>query len=335
MYPHVINLKAPWDAQPLTLTRLRRDGVVEAVDGPVPPPLKMIMPGRWADRGLPGFQGKVRFRRGFAWPKPLASYERLWLVVGAADYFASVSVNGEKLGDHAGAFEPFEFEITRLAQKKNELVIDADCPKADPEATREWLWRGKLGPGGGLWGVVSLEVRREAFLKLERIEPRLDAGFGQIRLVGQVVAENKTKLDLSVRLAGRELSYRPAVGGPFDLTLEAGVVEPWRPGAPRLHELLVQLNDVACQLDQKAFQIGFRSGEIEGEAVTLPWSQPAGQMTMLEQADQEGKLVVLEAPVRPAVIQNPERRAEAERLFARLAASVARHACVAEFSPKG
>lgn len=324
MYPHPIQLKGPWDAQPLAPTRLRRDGVREEIAGPIPAPLKMAMPCRWADAGLPGFQGKVRFRRGFGWPSPLAEHERVWLAVGAADFFAEAVLNGVRLGGHAGAFEPFEFDITRFVEKRNELLIDVDCPKADPIAAAERLWRGRLGPGGGLWGTVRLEVRREAFLRLERLEARRDGGRNAVRLAGEVVAESPRPLDLSVRLAGRELCYRPVAAGGFDLHLDAGALEPWRPGAPRLHELLVQLNDVASQLDQRSFQVGFRE-QAEGEALLLPWSQPLGALTLLEQADQEGRLVRLEPPVRPERIQAPERREEAEQLLARLAAGAARH----------
>lgn len=340
MYPHRINLRGPWDAQPLARTRLRRDGSIEEVDGAVSPALKMMMPCRWEQAGLGPFQGRVRFRRSFGWPKELAGYERLWLVVGAADYFAKVILNDQPLGEHAGAFDPFEFEITALVKERNELVIDVDCPVADPLAQREWLWRGRLGTGGGLWGTVALEVRRESFLKLARVAATFDGHLGGLEISGEICAQQDQANDLSVRLGNRELTYRASRRGSFALVLPTGPVEPWQPmglGEQRCYELQIRLNDVACQLDQKFYQVGFRHVEkrndgwrINGTMVTTGsptdyWLEPVAEMYTLDIADARGGMSCLEMPIRPEVISVSHRRSQAEQLKNRLLDGVAHH----------
>lgn len=330
MYPHRINLRGPWDVQPLSATRLRRDGSSEALPGPVPPPLKMRLPARWHDAGLPGFQGRVRFRRNFSWPKELASYERLWLVLLGVDWRADVFLNGEPLGSFTGPFLPHEIEITRHVRDRNELTIDVDCPKADPLSAQQFLRRGKLGPGGGLWGTVAVEVRREAFLRMHRVEARLNAGIANIQLEGEVVSETPRGFDLSVRLGDRELAYQPIQPGPFVLELPAGEVARWWPaglGEPTRHDLLVSLNDVACQLDQHAWAVGFREVHATGDAWVVngqpmepaarrDWQEPLLEMASLDQADGEGSLIQLDVPA-----------ADGETA-ARLTAAVMWHPCV-------
>lgn len=53
---------------------------------------------------------------------------RTWLRVGAAATYASVFVNGEFVGEHLGAWTPFEFEISAWLRDRNEVEVRcADC----------------------------------------------------------------------------------------------------------------------------------------------------------------------------------------------------------------
>lgn len=53
---------------------------------------------------------------------------RAWLRVGAAATHARVYVNGEFVGEHVGAWTPFEFEITAWLRDANEIEVRcADC----------------------------------------------------------------------------------------------------------------------------------------------------------------------------------------------------------------
>jgi len=48
---------------------------------------------------------------------------RAWVRVGAAGTEAAVSVNGQVIGTHLGAWTPFEFEITHALRDENELEV--------------------------------------------------------------------------------------------------------------------------------------------------------------------------------------------------------------------
>src|SRR5205823_5242849 len=108
--------------------------------GPLPPPCRVILPGRWADLGLADFAGRVRFRRRFGCPTNVDADERVWLTCAGVADLAEVALNGNALGGPAGP-GAFEFEVTDLLRPRNELVLVVEG-----------------GPGGGPWGEVALEV---------------------------------------------------------------------------------------------------------------------------------------------------------------------------------
>ena len=46
------------------------------------------------------------------------------------DYFASVWLNGEKLGEHEGSYVPFSYDVTRKVRfgRPNVLAVKVTCP---------------------------------------------------------------------------------------------------------------------------------------------------------------------------------------------------------------
>ena len=75
------------------------------------------------------------YRKQFSVPSDFAG-KTTRLVFEGVDYFATVWLNGEKLGEHEGAYVPFEFEVTsRLnLNELNWLAIKVTCP---------WLPKGR------------------------------------------------------------------------------------------------------------------------------------------------------------------------------------------------
>src|SRR5580704_13969401 len=107
MYPHRIRLRGPWDCEPLAWSPAA-EGLV------LPRSLRMTIPCRWADGGLAGFSGRVRFRRRFGYPGQIDPHERVWLTCAGVADSAEVSLNGTLLGRPVGDPGSFEYEITPL-----------------------------------------------------------------------------------------------------------------------------------------------------------------------------------------------------------------------------
>ncbi len=78
------------------------------------------------------------YRTHFAGPEDLASDERLRLVLNGLDTVATVWLNQEELGSQANQYRPAVFDITKLVQGENELLLRFSPALADltaPEVT--------------------------------------------------------------------------------------------------------------------------------------------------------------------------------------------------------
>ncbi len=174
-------------------------------------PMRMTLPCRWADGGLPDFTGRVRFRRRFGYPGQIDDWERVWLTFEGASDRAVVRLNGVEIGDHAGD-GPFEFEVTRLLRPRNELVVDVD-------GTAE---------RGGLWGETALEVRCTAFLQGVRVWIE----GAELHAAGLVVGEAERPLDLYVLLDGSTAAYTTIAAAPAGTPFHIIAEKPPAPGRP-------------------------------------------------------------------------------------------------------
>jgi hypothetical protein len=163
-YPHRIRLRGPWQVEPLS----RLDS-----SAALPAPVTMRMPGRLGDTALHEFRGRIRFRRTFGYPGRIDVSERIWLTFRGVDGQATVALNNQQLGDLAG---PGEFDVTRLLQKRNALLVDVECSS----------------PTSGLWDDVALEVRATAFLQ----EVHFSLAGTQLEAKGIVVGSAERPLDL-------------------------------------------------------------------------------------------------------------------------------------------
>ena len=121
------------------------------------------VPGDWNTQS-----DQLFFYEGTVWYKKSFDYQRqpntrVFVYFGAANYFADVYLNGEKLGQHEGGFTPFNFEITnRVKDTGNFLVVKVDNKRrrdAVPTLMTDW-WNY-----GGLTRDVRLIETPQTFVK--------------------------------------------------------------------------------------------------------------------------------------------------------------------------
>jgi beta-galactosidase len=108
------------------------------------------------------------YRLHFKSPADLAG-KRLFLQFDAASIIAEVWLNGQRLGDHAGAFSRFRFDATAAIRAgDNVLVVKADNSKPDPGSATHFIVpvSGDFFMYGGLYRPVSLLVTGEAHVDL-------------------------------------------------------------------------------------------------------------------------------------------------------------------------
>jgi hypothetical protein len=173
MYPHRIRLRGPWEYELVAESSRLPESL--------PARGRMTMPCRWGQGGLPGYAGRVCFRRSFSWPGRLEVYERLWLTFAGIHAAAEVWLNGQALGrqDQPG---PFEFEVTSIIRLRNEMVVEVEAPD----------------DSGGLWGEIALEVRCTAFLRHLRAWVSSAGEGAHIHVAGELIGTADRPLELYV-----------------------------------------------------------------------------------------------------------------------------------------
>ncbi len=211
------------------------------------------------DQSRASFDGTVAwYRKDFRLPAAPAA--TAWLVrFESVNYRATIWLNGNPIGMHAGAFLPFEFElptrylvpggVNRLVAMVDDRRLPTDFPPSGLTADG--------APAGGWWNYGGL--LREVYL--ERVDR---VGFDSVQVLPQIACSacpatidyrvtlhNRTAASQRVRLAAR---YGPVAGSLGAGTIGAGATATfagrlrlahprlWSPDRPQLYAAAVALS---------------------------------------------------------------------------------------------
>ena len=219
------------------------------------------VPGDWNTQS-----DQLFFYEGTVWYKKSFDYQRkpntrVFVYFGAANYFADVYLNGEKLGQHEGGFTPFDFEITnRVKDTGNFLVVKVDNKRrldAVPTLMTDW-WNY-----GGLTRDVKLIETPQTFVNdyFVQLQPRSrNRVTGWVKLSGDRLNQ---KITVRIPEAGVSRWFTPDAGGTATIDLTADL-KLWSPDNPKLYDVIIE-----AETDQVREQIGFRSIETRGTDILL------------------------------------------------------------------
>ncbi len=74
------------------------------------------------------YEGPLWYQRYFSYHK--RPNTRVFIYFGAANYQAGVWLNGKKIGDHAGGFTAFNFDVSaEVAEGNNSLVVEVNSSR--------------------------------------------------------------------------------------------------------------------------------------------------------------------------------------------------------------
>ncbi len=205
------------------------------------------------------YEGAIWYKRDFDYK--LEPGRRLFVHFGAANYHATVLLNGKLLGEHVGGFTPFSFEITALVREKGNFLIamveNQRRMEGVPTVNTDW-WNY-----GGLTRDVQLVEEPETFVQDYSIQ--LEKGSrnrvsGWVRLngtrLGQKVTVEIPEAGAAFAVTTDERGYAK-VAGEAQLTL-------WSPENPKLYEVVVE-----AETDRVRDSIGFRTIETSGGNILL------------------------------------------------------------------
>ncbi|MBV6458389.1 MAG: Beta-galactosidase [Fimbriimonadaceae bacterium] len=227
-----VNLNGHWD--------LTMKGSTQKIL--VPFPVESQLSGV-AKRVEPG--DTLRYRRTFTRPKG----DRVWLHFGAVDWHARVLVNGNKVGEHKGGYDPFSFDITDALTKSGRqqlevIVTDPTDTGPQPRGKQvlkpEGIW---YVPTSGIWQTVWLEaVPNHSIAGLDvraKNDGTLTISIDARTAPGSPKARSFFTVEL--RDGKRAIKAQAVAGG--KATLKVPKPRLWAPDSPTLYPIKVKWMD--------------------------------------------------------------------------------------------
>ena len=221
------------------------------------------------------------YRRDFSIP---AAWNNKEVIVhfDAVDHDATIFVNGQKAGTHAGGYDAFSLNITSLLKSgKNTLVVAAHDLNDGRTPS------GKNGPRGdytytsGIWQSVWLEPVNKTYIKNIRLLPDL----ANNRLKVLVNADQSTVT--AAALDGKKVVSQ--VDGESGKAFYIPIQNPklWSPDSPFLYDLKLTLKDKSGKVtDEVLSYFGMRDiklGKVAGVVRPLLNNQFEMQVGLLDQ----------------------------------------------------
>jgi beta-glucuronidase len=196
------------------------------------------------------------YRRDFTLPNGAFSNDvpgrgRRWILrFDSVNYRATVWLNGRRLGSHAGAFLPFEFDLSHLRAGVNRLVVRVDNRRTGADIP--------AGPGGGWWnyggilGDVYLRAVQRVDISQVQVRPILRCPSCAATIEERATLRNLTGSGQTVTLTGQfgrsRLSFgrvRVAAHASSVVKAKVRIRHPklWAPGHPSLYRAGFKLLD--------------------------------------------------------------------------------------------
>jgi beta-glucuronidase len=202
-------------------------------------------------------QGSVGwYRRDFVLPsnafaRYVAAADRRWIIrFESVNYRATVWLNGHQVGAHAGAYLPFEFDLSGLRSGVNRLIVRVDNRRSGSDLPP--------GPGGGWWNYggilreVYLRSVQRADLSQVQVTPHLPCPTCAATVTEQASVRNLSSAPQVVRLVGHyggaSLRFGSATLAPhatWAAHASARIAHPrlWSPDHPALYTATLALSD--------------------------------------------------------------------------------------------
>jgi len=198
---------------------------------------------------------------------------RVLLHFGAVDWEATVYVNGKKVGEHHGGYDPFTCDVTDALAPggEQELLVGVFDPTDAGQQPRGKQVRKPHGiwytAVTGIWRTVWMEPVPETYIRRLRIVPDVDNG----RVVVEVdPSKAGERYYVTAEIPGGEAAHDP---NPTRAVVRLDDPHLWSPDDPHLYPLTVRWHRGDEVVDTVESYVGMRKIEI-GKG-------PAGKTRML------------------------------------------------------
>ncbi|MEM8764686.1 MAG: glycoside hydrolase family 2 TIM barrel-domain containing protein [Bacteroidota bacterium] len=222
---------------------------------------EIMVPGDWNSQfeKLEYYEGAIWYRTTFDYD--MKTDHELFLYFGAANYQTDVYLNGEKVGQHLGGFDPFNFNITKqLLPKGNSLVVRVDNRREQyrvPNYTTDWWNYGGITRDVKLIEVPKAHIQ-DYKIQLDPKDPNTIKGYVQ---VGQGGGKTVTLSIPEIKLSKKIVLDAT---GKAVIEIPAKKIKKWYPKRPKLYDV-----KWSCDKDILTDKIGFRTIETRGADILL------------------------------------------------------------------
>lgn len=191
-----------------------------------------------------GKENLLWYKHHFEIPSNMKN-QQIILHFGAVDWFSEVFINGSKVGEHKGGYDPFSFDITKHLNKKGkqEIVVKVYDPTDDGPQPRgkqinkpHGIW---YTPVTGIWQTVWIEGVSPTYIQELRNTPDLDAS--TISVIPQVynsIAGDQIKVEIS---DGGKVVATTVIHPNEAAKLIIPQPKKWSPGNPHLYDIKVSI----------------------------------------------------------------------------------------------
>ncbi|MGO9270245.1 MAG: glycoside hydrolase family 2 protein [Terriglobia bacterium] len=227
------------------------------------------------------FQFVSIYRRHFRAPAELRG-RRIFIDFAGVMTAATVSLNGEKLGEYRGGYTPFSFELTKLLKWDSDNVLAVEVDSTERADIPPFGGQIDYLTFGGIYREVSLRAVPDVYLENIFAKPvdvltdgrRLDVKCYLSQPNGTAPAALQLKVELrdgDQVLASGDQDIKPsAEGGEHLVSLtNLGSIELWDLDHPKLYHVTVRAYDGQKQVDEDSRRIGFREARFTPDGFQL------------------------------------------------------------------
>lgn len=207
-----------------------------------------------------------------------------WIVFGAVDYSAVLTVNDRYVGSHEGGYTPFVFDLSSYVRPGEVAAVSLTVTDSGPDASArgypfDEIPHGKqswYGNVSGPWQSIRLEERTPTHVKTLKVQPRVLESAVSVEVLLSRVAPGASGTLLTT-------IYAPGGGAPVSqsripltsatrylFTMPVPAPELWSPDSPRLYTINTSaVTESGSVVDDHADRFGMRSIDVRDGKILL------------------------------------------------------------------
>ena len=204
------------------------------------------------------YEGPLVFTRTFSWDMQENMGKKVFLRIGAANYFSYIFLNGKYICKHEGGSTPFMWDVTEYLEKGNRILIVSDNTRNHlfvPTENTDWF------NYSGVYRDIELVALPTEYLKDLKVNLVPHSDFSQIRIAAETSAASGI---VTVEIPELQIATSMEIqNGKGEIVVEARP-NLWSPETPILYDVTATFGQ-----DKVVDRVGFREISVEGRDILL------------------------------------------------------------------